>query len=100
GIAMKRLMRLCPLKAVFLAFVTVVGTTPRPATAESPVKMKNFLGAIDVTAEGVTPFTISGTASHLGDFTAYGQVVFVPGEERGSLVGLGVWSSRPPTAIC
>ena len=87
---MKRFMRLSPLKAVLLAVVTVIGTTPRPASAESPVKMKNFIGAIDVTAEGVTPFTLSGSASHLGDFTAYGEVEFVPGEEPGSLVGLGV----------
>src|SRR5262245_37714970 len=90
GIAMKRFMRFSPLKAVLLAFVTVVGTMPRPVYAEAPVKMKNFLGAIDVTAEGVTPFTLSGTASHLGDFTAYGEVAFVPGEERSSLVGTGV----------
>jgi len=87
---MKRLMRLSPFKAVLLAVVLLVGTTPRPAAAESPVKMKKFIGAIDVTAEGVTPFTLAGNASHLGNFTAYGEVEFVPGEEPGSLVGLGV----------
>jgi hypothetical protein len=83
-------MRPSPLKVVLLAVVTLVGTTPRPAAAESPVKMKNFLGAIDVTAGGVTPFTLVGTASHLGEFAAYGEVEFVPGEEPGSLEGTGV----------
>jgi len=87
---MKRLTSPGPLKVVLLAVATLFGTTPRPAAAESPVKMKKFLGAIDVTAGGVTPFTLSGTASHLGRFTAYGEVEFVPGEEPGSLVGMGV----------
>jgi hypothetical protein len=87
---MKRLRRPGPLKVVLLALATLFGTAPRPAAAESPVKMKNFLGTIDLTAGGVTPFTITGTASHLGSFTAYGEVEFVPGEEPGSLVGSGV----------
>jgi hypothetical protein len=79
-----------PFKVVFLAAVTLFGTTPRPVAAESPVKMRKFIGAIDVTAGGITPFTLGGTASHLGQFTAYGEVEFVPGEEPGSLEGMGV----------
>src|SRR5262249_50043078 len=79
-----------PLKVVLLALLTLFGTTPRPVYAESPVKMKNFSGEIDLTAGGVTPFTLSGTASHLGEFRAYGEVEFLPGEEPGSLVGMGV----------
>src|SRR5262249_10227368 len=62
----------------------------RLAAAKSPVEMQKFLGAIDATAGGVTSFTLSGTASHLGQFTAYGEVEFVPGEELGSLEGMGV----------
>jgi hypothetical protein len=87
---MKRITSPSPLKVVLLAVVTLFGTTPRPAAAKSPVKMKNFIGTIDVTAGGVTPFTLSGTASHLGQFTAYGEVEFLPGEEPGSLLGSGV----------
>jgi hypothetical protein len=87
---MKRLMSPSPLKLLLLAVATLVGTTPQPVYAESPVKMKKFLGAIDVTAGGVTPFTLQGTASHLGEFAAYGEVEFVPGDDPGSLVGTGV----------
>jgi hypothetical protein len=35
------------------------------------------------------PFTLSGTASHLGTFRSYGEVVFEPGEEPGTFVGRG-----------
>ena len=38
----------------------------------------------------MSSFTLAGTASHLGKFTAYGEVEFVPGEEEGSLEGDGV----------
>jgi hypothetical protein len=87
---MKRLLRPTPFRVIVLAIAVLIGGTPRPVSAESPVKMKKFLGAIDVTAEGVTPFALTGTASHLGDFNAYGEVEFVQGEEPGSLLGKGV----------
>jgi hypothetical protein len=87
---MKCLLSSSPLKVVLLALSTLFGTTPKAVYAESPVKMKTFIGTIDLTAGGVTPFTLSGTASHLGRFNAYGEVEFFPGEEEGSLVGVGV----------
>jgi hypothetical protein len=90
GIAMKRLMSPGPLKVMLLTLLTLFGTTPKPMHAEAPVKMKNFIGEIDLTTGGVIPFTLSGTASHLGQFTAYGEVEFLPGEEPGSLEGMGV----------
>src|SRR5262245_57813774 len=87
---MKRLTSPSRLKVVLLTLLTLFGTTPRVVYAESPVKMKNFVGTIDLTTGGATPFTLRGTASHLGRFNAYGEVEFVPGEEEGSLVGVGV----------
>jgi hypothetical protein len=60
------------------------------AYAESPVKLQKWSGAIDTTAQNPVPFTLEGTASHLGKFTAYGEVDFVPGEEEGTLDGDGV----------
>lgn len=87
---MKRLTNLSRPKLILLAVATLCGTMPRPVTAESPVKMKNFAGTIDVTQGGVSPFTLSGTASHLGQFTAHGEVEFVSGVEPGSLLGMGV----------
>ena len=87
---MKRLISPSPIKVVLLTLLTLFATTPKPVYAKSPVKMKKFIGAIDLTTGGVTPFTLSGTASHLGEFSAYGEVEFFPGEEPGSLVGMGV----------
>jgi hypothetical protein len=72
---------------VLAAFVTRAGI---PALGKSPVKLKDFQGTINFSAEGITPFTLEGTASHLGQYKAYGEVEFVPGEEEGSLVGQGV----------
>ena len=77
------------LKVVLIALLAIVQVFPRTGFAKAPVKMKNFDGTIDVTAEGVTPFTLEGTASHLGTFTAYGEVEFEPGDEPGSLLGHG-----------
>src|SRR3954464_9072694 len=61
------------------------------AFAQSPVKLQNWQGAIDLASPGaVHPFSLAGTASHLGKFTAHGEVEFVPGEKAGTLVGEGV----------
>ncbi|MEX2558678.1 MAG: hypothetical protein WD403_02135 [Pirellulales bacterium] len=87
---MTRLIVPSPLKVVLFALLIVFGTTPRAVLAKSPVKLKKFVGALDVSAGGVTPFTLSGTGSHLGKYTCYGEVEFLPGEEEGSLVGEGV----------
>ncbi len=60
------------------------------ALAESPVKLKNWQGTIDFSTERISPFTLAGTASHLGRFTAYGEVDFRPGDGKGPLEGQGV----------
>ena len=87
---MKRFIRPTPLKVTLLALVTLFGTTPKTAFAESAVKLQKWGGTIDFSTGGTTPFTLSGTASHLGQFTAYGEVDFLPGETAGSLVGDGI----------
>jgi hypothetical protein len=87
---MTRLIRPTPLNVSLLALLTVFATTPQVALSKSPVKMKNFTGSIDLEAEGITPFTLQGTASHLGRFAAHGEIEFLPGEDAGSLVGEGV----------
>lgn len=58
---------------------------------ESPVKMVKLEGALDRTGSGpITPYTLSGVASHLGNFSAMGEVAFVPGLQPGSEKGSGV----------
>ena len=82
-IAGRKLVTMVLLAAFFVA------TSAAPALAKSAVKMKDFEGTIDLNAPGASPFTLEGTASHLGRFTAEGEVQFAPGREAGSLVGEG-----------
>jgi hypothetical protein len=73
---------------VVAAFFFATSAGPALA-AKSAVKMKSFEGTIDFNEAGPSAFTLDGTASHLGRFTADGEVEFVPGREPGSLVGQG-----------
>lgn len=84
-------MRRKPALAVLLMITLLL---PQSARAESPIKLQNWQGTIDLNAQGPKPFTLSGTASHLGNFSAVGEVTFVPGETEGSLVGTGVVSFK------
>jgi hypothetical protein len=64
--------------------------TAIPARAQSPVKLQNWQGSIDYSPDDVSTFALEGTASHLGDFRAYGEIELVPGEEEDSFEGKGV----------
>jgi hypothetical protein len=79
-------------KFALVALLTVFQVVPLGALAKSPVKLKNFAGEIDFKAaiEGPAPFVLEGTASHLGQYTCYGEVEFLPADEDGSLLGDGV----------
>lgn len=77
-------------KVALVALLICFQVIPLGAFAKSPVKLKNFLGSIDFSAEGPSTFTLEGTASHLGQYTCYGEVSFAPGEEEGTLLGEGV----------
>jgi hypothetical protein len=87
---MKRLVLPNFLNVTMAVVLTLVGLAPTAALAKSPVKMKDFTGTIDLESDAPIPFTLEGTASHLGQFTARGEVTFVPGAEEGTLVGNGV----------
>lgn len=77
--------------AVTLLVVTTFSIrSVTPVYAVSPVKLQNWIGMIDVTADNPVPFMLKGTASHLGKFEARGEVTFRPGETAGSLLGEGV----------
>lgn len=89
GYAMRRFLRPSPLKFLLIAWL-VVSLVDSPAWAVAPVKLQNWRGTIDFSDEGTTPFTLEGTASHLGRFTASGEVTFLSGDEEGSFVGTGV----------
>ncbi len=61
----------------------------QPAAAISPVKLNHWSGMVNLSNAGITPFELAGTASHLGQFLANGEVEFLPIGENGSLVGAG-----------
>jgi hypothetical protein len=74
---------------IVLAAFVVRCVTPVYAD-KSAVKLQNWEGTIDFNDGGVSTFTLDGTASHLGNFSAHGEVEFVPGQQPGTLVGEGV----------
>jgi hypothetical protein len=74
--------------AVLVMFLARMAT---PAlAAKSAVKLNKWSGSIEFSEAGPSAFTLSGNASHLGRFTAEGEITLVPGEEEGSFVGTGV----------
>ena len=87
---MKGLM-VAPRKIVAIVLVFALATgAASPAAAQSAVKMRRFTGSVDVSASGPTPLLLEGTASHLGQFTARGEVEFTPTGLNGMLRGTGV----------
>jgi hypothetical protein len=76
-------------KITLVAVLTCVLAIPPSAFAKSPVKMTKLEGMVDVSTSGPSPYVLDGIASHLGRYEAYGEVEFMPGEEEGSLVGMG-----------
>ena len=56
----------------------------------APVVKLSGAGSLTFQAGGTSSFTLSGTASQLGQYTCYGEIVFGPGAEPGTLEGTGV----------
>jgi hypothetical protein len=79
-------------KFTLVALLTFFQVIPLGAFAKSPVKLKDFAGEIDFAdaLEGPAPFTLTGTASHLGRYECYGEVEFFPADNDSSLLGDGV----------
>lgn len=73
-----------------VVLVSFFARTVKPALAAPRIELKNWSGSIDFSETGVSTFALEGKASHLGRFTAIGEVEFVAGEEEGTLVGSGV----------
>jgi hypothetical protein len=77
--------------ARFLLCLAVLGAwSVKPAEAQSPVKLHDAIIMCDDLSASLSPLTIEGTASHLGEFSAVGEISFVPDEASGSVVGVGV----------
>ena len=87
---MSRFRTSSPWRVAVLTLVSVLMAVS-PARAQSPLKIQQWSGAIDFGAQEVSPFELEGVASHLGKFTAYGEVRFDPDlSDEILLVGHGV----------
>jgi hypothetical protein len=73
-----------------IVLVTFLARSVTPAVAAPAIELKNWSGAIQFSATGPSTFALEGNASHLGKFTAVGEVQFAPGAEPGTLIGTGV----------
>lgn len=77
-------------RGVALVVVAALLACPvRPVAASSPIKLNHWSGIVSVSDAGITPFELAGTASHLGQFVASGEVEFLPIGDDGWLVGAG-----------
>lgn len=72
-----------------VALLAFCARSATPAIAQSPVKLQNWGGTIDYVEDGITTFALGGQASHLGQFTAYGEAELDPAAD-GSLAVDGV----------
>jgi hypothetical protein len=81
-----------PRRKFLTAFGAIAGgvLVGGEASAKSPLKLTKWEGMVDLTPGRVAPFELNGTASHLGQFTAFGEVEFLPGPGEGSLIGEGI----------
>jgi len=86
---MKRFTARHFVRLIVLGACVALVTRPGLA-AKSAVKMTTLTGSVELSAEGPTPFSLAGIASHLGKFTAVGEIEFFPGDDEGSLAGEGV----------
>ena len=87
---MSRFTRFSCEKVALAAVLSVLLAANPVLAAKSPVKLQKWSGEIDFSTEETSTFSLQGNASHLGKFTAEGEVDFVPGEDEGTFVGLGV----------
>jgi hypothetical protein len=67
----------------------VVGFGSGSVTARAGDKPKS-VAMISLSADGPSPFVLSGNALHFGKFTCHGELIFQRGESEGSLDGIGV----------
>lgn len=86
---MKRFRILSAEKFAVVALLSVA-LSVHPALAKSAVKMQRWSGTIDFSSEETATFALDGVASHLGKFTAYGELNLAPRDEEGIQRGEGV----------
>ena len=86
---MKHSVNITRRVVTFVVVAALLACSLQPAAAMSPVKLNHWSGTVNLWNAGITPFELAGTASHLGQFVASGEVEFLPIGENGSLLGAG-----------
>ncbi len=79
----------CYFSSLFVVALTISTALTDRLSAQSPVKLKNYEAILDTFEDETSVFELEGVASHLGKFTAYGDVDLVPGPLEGWQVGEG-----------
>jgi hypothetical protein len=75
--------------AVLPLLLSLQITHVTPSWAVAPVKLQQWSGTFEPVAENRSWFELAGTASHLGLFTAFGEVELLPVGDGGDMVGAG-----------
>jgi hypothetical protein len=78
-----------PINVGPLLLLSFYASSVSPAVAVSPVKLRNWSGTFEPVTDSFSQFQITGAASHLGRFTAHGEVEFLPVGNDGLLMGAG-----------
>ncbi|GEM_PF-2216594 len=78
--------------AVLLSIALLASTNP--AMAAPAIQLQRWGGTIDFEDADFATFTMDGTASHLGLFSADGEVFFEPDGNDGAMLGTGVVAFR------
>jgi len=86
---MKRRMLAGRKLITLILLVTFFIGSVRPALAVPQIKLANWSRTIAFAVGRSVPFELAGTASHLGRFSAHGEVEFLPIEGDDLLVGAG-----------
>ena len=71
-----------------IVIVAVFNSTLPQATAVPTIDLQKWSSVIDL-SQSISPFALEGNSTHLGNFTALGEVQFVPVGTDGSALGSG-----------
>jgi hypothetical protein len=75
---------------VVLALLALAAVAPS-AVADQPLSVcRGYSGSLTSRDDGVAVLRLIGTAEALGKFSCYGEIVFIPWNEDGTLLGTGV----------
>ena len=79
-------------KLALLVLLALCQLFPTVAMGRSAVKIPRGAGQVDLSGGlgSIAPFVLEGDASHIGEFTAYGEVLLEEGDEPGSIRGEGI----------